>query len=139
MNIRRITAKTAAATLPLLFATTAHAQQMPAPAIAPSAPVLTYTSGSHEMWHSVLLISGIFLLVGLVDNDSGLTILGGAGVLVALSETNGTAYRFVPAQHGVDLLQMGHVSLGVDPFGFGFTQENRGPKPGLILQAKFKF
>jgi hypothetical protein len=85
------------------------------------------------------LISGIVLLAGLLDDNSGLIILGGAGVLVALSETNGTAYR-MRAGNGIDMFTAGHVSVGFNPFGnLSFDEGLKHPQPNVILQAKFKF
>ncbi len=137
MNIRNSAAKLAAlAILPLATAAVANAQSTNYTDFSH----LSYSRGTnHETWHSVLLISGILLFAGLVDDNSGLIILGGAGVLVALSETNGNAYRS-SVGHGTDLLQMGNVSLGVNPFAYANpNQRLEMPKPAFVIQAKFKF
>jgi hypothetical protein len=149
-----------AATAAFAFAVTAMAgaqsqSSLAAPSlVAPSQPItsaglemnrsmtpgFTFSkSTDHQTWHTVLLVSAIFLFAGLVDSNSTLIILGGAGVLVSLSETNGNAYRFQPGR-SMELARMGHMSLGINPLGqMGWSQGISAPKPSIILQAKFKF
>ena len=136
MTIRNTAVKIAAVTaLPLVVGATAHAQV----ADLRSAATLSYSSASHETWHTVLLISGILLLAGLIDSDSGLIIIGGAGVLIAESETNGNAYRS-SIGHSLDFYHAGRLSFGVNPFGqMGLQQGLHQPRPNLTIQAKFKF
>ena len=104
------------------------------------APNLTLRrSNSHETWHTVLIVSGVLFIIGLADDDSTLTILGGAGVLVALSESNGTAFAF-RSPRSFDLMKRGPVSLGLNPFGdLGMSQGLRLSRPSAVLQATFKF
>lgn len=137
MNIKNTTTKLAAAAiLPLVISATADAQVPGLNAV----PNLTYSRGTnHETWHTVLIISGILLFAGLVSDDSTLTILGGAGVLVALSETNGNAYALRPVR-GFELAKSGPLSFGISPFGqMRFGQELRPSSPSFVLQAKIKF
>jgi hypothetical protein len=138
LNIRNTTAKLAALTaLPLAFCATAHAQSADFTRLSHLSYNTSYST-SHETWHTVLLISGVLLLAGLIDDSSGLIILGGAGVLIAESETNGTAFRQTMG-HGMEFAKLGKVSFGFNPFGQSFAQGLQPPRPNLVIQTKLKF
>jgi hypothetical protein len=122
--------------LPLIVSTAADAQTTNLNMV----PGLSYGKAvqSRETWRTVTIVSGVLLFVGLVDDNSALILLGGAGLLVSLSATNGNMYR--PQARGVELLQFGNVSFGVKPFGqMDLSRELTTPRPSMVLQAKFKF
>ena len=78
--------------------------------------------------HTLLLVSGIVLLVGLIDGDSTLTALGGIGVLVYIVEYDNNTYRFRP------LARDGNLTFGVSTLGStGFVQ----PRPYAQWTIKF--
>jgi len=127
----------ALAAIPIGLCTAANAQSVPLAHTAPTNLAFAYGT-SHETWHTVLLISGVVLLAGLINSDSGLIIIGGAGVLLAESETNGTAFR--QSVHSLDFAKLGRVSVVIDPFGsMGYVQGLSKARPGLVFQTKIKF
>jgi hypothetical protein len=107
----------------------------------PLAPAFTLRRGTdRETWHTVMIVSAVFLFAGLVDDDNTLTALGGAGVILSLVEMDSTRFRYASVGRGMDLVRMGPISLGVNPFGsMGLTQGFSNPHPDFVLQARFKF
>jgi hypothetical protein len=155
LTIKRLATLGSAA---LILATTAGAQtarfsdtptlNVPSPTATPAlvpgmpvAPTFMLRRGSdRETWHTVMIVSAIFLFAGLVDDDNTLTALGGAGVILSLVEMDSTRFRYASVGRGMDLIRMGNVSVGMNPFGqMGLTQGFSKPHPNLILQARFKF
>jgi len=108
---------------------------------AANLPSLGYAySTRRDTWNTVLLVSGIVMVVGLVQSDSTLTILGGAGVIVSLVQLNSTRFRSHSFARGVDLVQAGPISLGFSPFGqVGMVPGYNTPRPSLYAAATFKF
>jgi hypothetical protein len=137
--------------LPFVFSGVAGAQTLdvPGPSSSPSLQIPGFTGSpafafksttNRETWHTVLIVSGVLLFIGIVDSDSTLAILGGAGVLVSLSQTNGNAYRYNPAGRTLDFANIGKLSFGVNPFGgMNLAQGLNAPHPKFVVQAKFKF
>lgn len=123
--------------LVLLVSAFAGAQSMNFPT---SSNLSLRRSSSHETWHTVLIVGAVLLVIGIADDDSTLAILGGAGVLVALSETNGNAFQYRSVGRSFDLVKSGALSFGVNPFGsMGLTQDFKLSRPSAVLQATFKF
>lgn len=136
MKISNTSAKIAAAmALPLITSVAAQAHDN----IVPGVPILSYSrSTDRETWRSVLLVSGILLIAGLVDDNGALILIGGAGVLVSLSHTNGSYYTSVG--RGLEFAKVGPVSMGFNPFGtMRLSQGLNNPQPTVVVQAKFKF
>ncbi|MHB8637115.1 MAG: hypothetical protein ACYC96_11660 [Fimbriimonadaceae bacterium] len=79
----------------------------------PPAQWFTYT-GHSDTWNTVLLVSGLVGVVGLVNGDGTLVILGGAGVLLSLYETANTRFDFQGLRQGPRFLKYGQVSFGVN-------------------------
>jgi hypothetical protein len=111
MNVQHTMARaTAALALGLVMA---------APASAQSAhrfdlqPLSFNRSGQTGMWHTVLLVSAAVAIVGVVQQDSTLILLGVAGVGLSLYESGGMSFQFRP--RGLDLAGVGPLSFGVTP------------------------
>jgi len=137
MNIgRKITTAAIALTLGFGFSGRASAQD---PNLRLHAK-LSYGSTDRNTWNTVLLVSGAVLVVGLIQEESTLTILGGAGVLLSLFETNKTNFRSQYFPHGLDLYKTGPVSFGVSAFSsMGLTEGFRPVRPAAYISATFKF
>lgn len=93
-----------------------------------------------DTWNTVLLVSGIVLLVGIVQNEGTLILLGGAGVIVSLVQLNPGRFTGNSLAHGLDLAKAGPVSFGFSPFGqFGAAPGDRTLRPSAYISANFKF
>ncbi|MBC8063994.1 MAG: hypothetical protein H7Y17_04135 [Chlorobia bacterium] len=91
-------------------------------------------------WNTVLIVSAAVMAVGLITGETTLTILGGAGVLVSLTQTNKSGFRPQYFARGLDLVQSGPVSFGVRPFGpAGLHQGITTLQPSPYIVANFKF
>jgi hypothetical protein len=111
-----------------------------AQSVAPNTPTVSFQSSKKGMWQTVLLVSAIVGVVGVVQGDSTLIILGGAGVLLSLYQTNQMGFRPQPFRHGLDLMRSGPVSFGIQPFGtFGLQPGFTTPRPTAYLHASFRF
>ncbi|MEA2553420.1 MAG: hypothetical protein QOJ65_1596 [Fimbriimonadaceae bacterium] len=102
-------------------------------------PGLSLTSSNRrETMRTVMVISAILLLAGLLDDNGTLIAIGGAGLIISLLDTESNKYR--QSYRGLDLVTDGRFSLGVRPFGqMGLAKRTSTPQPSLYLQAKFKF
>ena len=102
---------------------------------------LSYSASTQkDTWNTVLIVSGVVLVVGLITDESALTLLGGAGVIVSLVQSNKFGYAPQYSPHGINLLQKGPVSFGVNPFGqMGLNQGFKDLRPSAYLSANFKF
>ena len=106
----------------------------------PIVPPLSFQSSQRQMWQSVLLVSAAVGVLGLVQGDSTLTLLGGAGVLLALYQTNRAGFQLRPSKFGIDVVGAGPVSVGIAPFGQrGFSKGMGTGRPAAYVQATFKF
>ena len=106
----------------------------------PVIPAVSFQGSQKGMWQTVLLVSAIVGIVGVVQGDSTLTILGGAGVVLSLYQTGKMGFNPQPFRHGIDLMRSGPVSFGVQPFGqFGPLPGLNSPRPTAYLHATFKF
>ena len=128
----------AAATATVAFLATAPAWAQNSTSL--SAPALSFSSSQRDTWHTVMVVSAVVGVVGLLDGDTTLVILGGAGVLVSLVESDQMKFRLRPRSSGVDLLKMGPVSLGINPLGqIGMAQAYQSSRPTAYVQVSFKF
>lgn len=137
MKIQNI-AKLAAATIlaPMTLAV-ANAQDQ---AFKIPASLSYARSSPRDTWNTVLVVSAGVLIIGLIQDDSTLTILGGAGTLVSLVQLNQTHFRPQYSPRGISLLSSGPVSFGVTPFGSMNAQQGfRDFRPGAYIAANFKF
>lgn len=101
---------------------------------------LSYGQSEKQTWNTVLLISAAVLVVGLIQNEDTLTLLGGAGVLVSLVQTSKYGYMPQAFPHGIDLVQKGPLSLGMNPFGLvGPSQGFTNLRPSVYVAMNFKF
>jgi hypothetical protein len=98
-------------------------------------PLAFRSSGQRDMWHTVTLVSAGVALAGILTDDGPLTVLGAAGVIVSLVESDSTRFRYAPAFRGIDFVHSGPISFGVSPFGLGFDS----PHPAGYLQLTFRF
>lgn len=90
-------------------------------------------SEDRDTWHTVLIASAVIGIVGLASGDGTLTVLGAAGVVLSLVETDQNRFRY---GRGFDLLHRGPISLGISPFGqAGYP----GFRPSAYVQYVFKF
>ena len=108
-----------------------------------SQPFSMSLSGSADKgtWHTVMIISAVVGIIGLVDGDSTLTLIGAGGVLLSLFETGGSSsFRFQGFRHGFDLVHSGPLSFGVNPFGaLGPIQNPSISRPNPFVQLSIKF
>jgi hypothetical protein len=99
-----------------------------------------YAQSRRDTWNTVLLVSGIVMIVGIVQDESTLILLGGAGVIVSLVQLNSNRFASHSIARGVDLVQAGPISLGFSPFGqMGLVPGYSTPRPSLYAAATFKF
>lgn len=125
------------------FAIAALAFGVVAPAGAQSiglanTPALSFSrSADKGTWHTVMIVSAVVGVIGLLDGDSTLAVLGGAGVLLSVVESDQSRFQLRPFRHGLDLARTGPLSFGIDPIGLspGFAR----PRPAAYLHATFKF
>jgi hypothetical protein len=137
MTVKNLSTKAAAAIGLALVASVPASAQSATPI---AAPTLSFSSSQRDTWHTVLIVSAIVGVVGIIQGDSTLTVLGGVGVLVSLVESEQMKFRFKPQSHGLDLLKMGPVSLGVNPLGkIGIAQAYQSSRPTAYMQLTFKF
>jgi len=101
---------------------------------------LSYAQTRRDTWNTVLIVSGAVMVVGLIQEETTLTLLGGAGVLISLVQLNNTRYRSELFPGGMDLVRKGAFSFGMKPFdetmlrsGFNTIQ------PTPYISASFKF
>ena len=137
MRIGYMTTMAAAVALAFGFTATASAQSSDL-----KLPVtLSYSASTQkDTWNTVLIVSGVVLVVGLITDESALTLLGGAGVIVSLVQSNKFGYAPQYSPHGIDLIQKGPVSFGVNPFGqMGITQGFKDLRPSAYISANFRF
>ena len=98
------------------------------------------SSGDRSMWHNVLVISAIVGIVGIATQDSTLTILGAAGVVLSLVETGGSTFRFRSATHGMDLMESGPFTFGINPFSqLDGSSISTKPSAAPYMRLSFKF
>lgn len=101
---------------------------------------LSYAQSNSQTWNTVLLISAGVLVVGLITEEHTLTVLGGIGVIVSLIQTNKTAFQSSFFPQGLDLVQKGNFSFGINPFGqVGLNARPTEFKPSPYILATFKF
>lgn len=136
MKIRHTTATVAA--LAIGFGATTSAQAQSKSFTIPT--TMSYASSPRQTWNTVLLVSAAVMVVGLIQEESSLTLLGGAGVLVSLFQLNKTGFRSEFFASGVDVVKKGAFSFGVSPVNelrptFGQTQL----QPTAYAIATFKF
>ena len=97
---------------------------------------LTADYQSRQMWHDLAFASGAIALVGILQDDSTLTIIGTVGVLFCLVQSEqGGRFHFSP--EGFDFAGSRGFSAGITPFGM--TDLRQGPRPAAFLQLSFRF
>ena len=102
-------------------------------------PMMSFSSsGQHDTWNTVLVASAIVGVIGLATNDGTLTIIGAAGVVVSLVETNSSRFRYQALHRGIDLAHAGPLSFGVSPFGGFGSVGVPGMRPAAYAQLSFK-
>lgn len=90
-------------------------------------------------WNTVMIVSGIVLVVGLITDESTLVILGGVGVIVSLVQME-RRFQLQYSPRGIDLFQKGPITFGLNPFSQpGLVDRPGPPRTGLYLAASFKF
>lgn len=96
-------------------------------------------SSSHDTWNGVMLVSGIVALIGLVDNDSTLVIIGGAGVLLSLYEESSSRFAFGGYRHA-DLMKSGPWTMGLKTTpGIALAPGLASPQPSAFVQYTVRF
>jgi hypothetical protein len=96
---------------------------------------LNFQASQRNTWNTVMLISAAVGIVGVVQGDSTLTLLGGAGVVLSLYQMERNRYGF----RGFEFAKSGPVSMGINPLGVGFSQSISSVRPTAYIQATFKF
>jgi hypothetical protein len=82
-----------------------------------NAPAVGFSySGDQNTWHTVMLVSAVVAIVGLVQDDSTLVLLGAGGVILGAVESSQSRFRYGITRPGVDLVKTGPVSFGVRPY-----------------------
>lgn len=101
---------------------------------------LEYQSSRRDTWNTVLIVSAAVMVIGLVQEETTLTLLGGAGVLISLVQLNNSRYASQLFPGGMDLVRRGPVSFGIKPYdetmlrsGFNTVQ----PSPYISVSFKF--
>jgi hypothetical protein len=92
-----------------------------------------------DPWNALLWISAIVLVVGIADDDGGLIIIGGAGVVVSLVESDQFGGRLAFSHNGVDFLKAGSLSFGLNQTYYQVGQTHGVTYQSPCLQMSFKF
>lgn len=93
-----------------------------------------------DTWNTVLIVSAAVMVVGLIQEESTLTLLGGAGVLVSLVQSNKSGFRPNYTFRGIDFIKDHHVAFGINPFGtFASERTQTTLRPSLYIAANFRF
>ncbi|HVT13148.1 MAG TPA: hypothetical protein VHE55_12865 [Fimbriimonadaceae bacterium] len=125
------------------FAMIALALAVVAPASAQSiglanTPTLSFSrSADRDTWHTVMIVSAVVGIVGLLDGDGTLAVLGGAGVALSLIESDSSRFQLRPFRYGLNLAKAGPLSFGIDPIGLSPVFAK--PRPSVFVRATFKF
>lgn len=137
MNIRNRTMAMAAIALASGFSGVAHAQDRDLKLHAN----FSYAQSSQKsMWNTVFIVSAAVFVVGLITEESTLTVLGGVGVVVSLIQNNKSGFRPQYSPRGINLINKGPVSFGVNPFGqMAYRNDFKSMSPSLYVVANFKF
>lgn len=93
-------------------------------------PRASLAAGSGISMNTLMLVSAIVLIVGVIDDDRTLEVLGGVGVIIALLESN-QKLGLQPVRPG--LLHVGPVSLGIR------SDRTMTARPTPYAQVTFKF
>jgi hypothetical protein len=110
------------------------------PAIGTKAsPGLAYAQTSRNTWNTVLLVSAIVLVVGLIQEESTLVILGGAGVIVSLIQMD-KRFQLQYSPKGITLFNSGPLTFGLNPLSQPGLVDKPGPaRLGYFAGLNFKF
>ena len=102
---------------------------------------LTFASApKQDTWNTVLIVSAAVMVVGLIQHESTLTLLGGAGVLVSLVQSHRSGFRPNYSLRGIDLITHRHLTLGISPFGsMDLDRSFSSLRPSLFIAANFRF
>lgn len=105
---------------------------------------LSYSSAANQKstWNTVLIVSAAVLVIGLIQEESTLALLGGAGVLVSLVQTNNLGFQAPSMPRGIDFYKSGPVSFGLSPFGrfglrLGAGFDSFSPSPYVVANFRF--
>jgi len=100
---------------------------------------MTFRRRDRDTWNTLLWISAAVAIVGLANDDAGLMLIGGIGVVYSLSQNNQLGLRYGPTHQGLDLVSTGPLSFGLAPtyYRVGETREVTYQSP--CLQLRFKF
>lgn len=128
MNTNNILAKTSAA-FALAFAGVAPACAQTA-SLAGAPPLFFNSAARSTDNNTILLVSAGVLLIGLVDSNNTLIILGGAGVLYTVIGSGQNRYQY----H--DLAKRGPLSFGLATYG---PLTPNSPKPSPFIERTWKF
>lgn len=80
------------------------------------------------------------MVVGLIQQESTLTLLGGAGVLVSLVQSHRSGFRPTYSLRGIDLITHRHLTLGISPVGsMDLDRSFSSIRPSLFIAANFRF
>lgn len=104
----------------------ASAQSLPA---RPLDPTLAFQSGHRDTWNTVLVVSSIVGVLGIVGGDGTLAVAGAAGVLLSLYELDQNRFRLATAPRGLEL-RSGNFVFGAQPLG---------RQSGATLQFRVRF
>ena len=95
--------------------------------------------GDHQMWNTVFIVSIVVGVIGIVDSDTSLIVLGAAGAVLSSMEMN-QHFRFNLANRGLDLMHTGPLSFGLNPLaGFADCPGVSFKLPAMYLKATFRF
>jgi len=106
---------------------------------AKATPTLSYAQTRRDTWNTVLLVSAIVLVVGLIQEESTLVILGGAGVIVSLIQMD-RRFQLQYSPKGIHLFNSGPLTFGINPMSQPGLVDRPGPnRLGYFAGLNFKF
>jgi hypothetical protein len=101
---------------------------------------LSYRGEQRDTMRTVLIISAVVFVVGLADDNATLAIIGGAGCIYSLAQSNQLGFRRSAFRNGLQFAGSGPVSLGLNGLSQGgLSHEQAFAHPGAYVQASFKF
>lgn len=92
-------------------------------------------------WNLVLAVSAVVAAIGLIQDESALVVIGGAGIVISLLQSDRSRFTTLRDPiRGFDLHRSGAATFGFSPFDTNRNWSRRSAfKPSIYIAAKFKF
>ncbi len=100
---------------------------------------MTFQGTSRETWRTLMIVFAAIGIIGIIDDDSALVVVGVAGLAVCFIES-GPHFAMDSTQRRLGLVNSGPFSFGLTPFSkTTFSLGSAAPPSKLYAQLTFKF